>query len=255
RCENLEAVILPDGLLAIGAGAFDYCSSLRSVTIPESVVNIMSTAFSDCTALESVVFAGADNETEGDGEALSIGDHAFYVCDSLPEVILPKRVSYIGDYAFGVTEIIDSTGNAIPASVDGFMLKGFDAAEKYAKECDIDVGFSPRHFPWKTVVFWTVAAAVLIVIVFFAARIVKKNMMTPEEKEALRQAKEEAAKAAEEEALEEADDGYKSILGDDEEEETEEQREAKEIDEMNRFRSAAPSILHHRGHSDMGSEE
>ncbi|MBO5226656.1 MAG: leucine-rich repeat domain-containing protein [Ruminococcus sp.] len=251
QCQNLEAVILPNGLLTIGGGAFDFCSSLKSVTIPESVVNIMSTAFADCTSLESVTFAGADNETEGEGAELAIGDHAFYACESLPEVVLPKRVSYIGEYAFGVTDITDASGNPIPSSVDGFMLKGFEAAEKYARDCELNVGFSPRHFPWKKVVFWTVAAAVLIVIVFFAAKIVKKNMMTPEEKEALRQAKEEARKAAEAEAKEDADDGYKSILGDDESEheETDEEREAREAAEMNRFRSAAPSVLHHRGHS------
>ncbi|MBQ8514726.1 MAG: leucine-rich repeat protein [Ruminococcus sp.] len=246
QCMNLQYVELPEGLLTIGAGAFDYCSGLTAVVIPESVTNIMSTAFADCTALERVTFVGAENETDGEGEALVIQDHAFYACDSLMEVVLPKRVSEIGEYAFGCTEVKDSSGNAIPTAVEGFMLRGFASAEDYISECDLSVGFSPRHFPWKTVVFWVLAAAVLIVIVFFAVKLVKKNMMTPEEKEALRQAKEEQKRAAEEaeaEAETEPDDGYESILGEDEPE------ESMEDDTVNRFRGAAPSILHQRGHS------
>lgn len=244
QCTNLQYVELPEGLLTIGAGAFDYCTGLTAAVIPESVTNIMSTAFADCTALERVTFAGADNETDGEGEALVIQDHAFYACDNLKEVVLPKRVSEIGEYAFGCTEIEDASGNAIPTAVEGFMLRGFESAEDYISECDLSVGFSPRHFPWKTVVFWVLAAAVLIVIIFFAVKLVKKNMMTPEEKEALRQAKEEQKRAAEEaEAEAEPDDGYESILGGDEPE------ESMDDDTVNRFRGAAPSILHQRGHS------
>ncbi|MBQ8687081.1 MAG: leucine-rich repeat protein [Ruminococcus sp.] len=242
QCTNLQYVEFPEGLTTIGAGTFDYCSGLTAVVIPESVTSIMSTAFADCTALERVTFVGADDATEGEGEALTIGDHAFYACENLMEVILPKRVAGIGEYAFGCTDIMDSEGNAIPTAVEGFMLRGFAAAEDYISECDLSVGFSPRSFPWKTVVFWVIAAAVLIVIVFFAVRIVKKNMMTPEEREALRQAKEEQRKS--EEAEEAPDDGYESILGEDDEPE-----DSMDDDVVDRFRAAAPSILHQRGHA------
>ncbi len=248
QCNHLEYVEFPEGLTTIGAGSFDYCTSLVAVVIPESVTSIMSTAFADCTSLERVTFTGAEDEDGGAGETLVIGDHAFYACDSLMEVILPKRVSEIGEYAFGCTEIIDSSGNAIPTAVEGFMLRGFESAEKYISECDLSVGFSPRHFPWKTVVFWVVGGAVLIVIVFFAVRIVKKNMMTPEEKEALRQAKEEQKMALSErdEEQEEPDDGYQSILGEDEEDQPKDSIDDASVD---RFRGAAPSILHQRGHA------
>ena len=242
QCSDLQYVEFPEGLTTIGAGAFDYCTGLTAVVIPESVTNIMSTAFADCAALERVTFVGADNETEGEGDALTIGDHAFYACEELKEVILPKRTAAIGEYAFGCTEVTDTEGNAIPSAVEGFMLRGFTAAEDYIRECDLSVGFSPRSFPWKTVVFWVVAAAVLIVIVFFAVRIVKKNMMTPEEREALRQAKEEQKRADAEE--EESDDGYESILGEDDE-----PQDSIDDDTVDRFRAAAPSILHQRGHA------
>ncbi len=256
QCVNLEAVILPGTLTTIGASAFDYCSGLKSVTIPKSVTHIMNAAFADCTSLEAVVFEGAEDENGGEGENLVIESNAFYVCESLKEVVLPKRVTAIGENAFGVTEIKDSSGNPIPTAIDGFGLHGYEVAEKYAKDNEVKIGFSPRHFPWKKVIFWVIGGAAVIVLVYFAAVIVKKNMMTPEEKEALKQAKaeEKAAKAAAETEAEETpvEDGYKSILGDDEDEEeveTEEQQAAKEAAEVERFRGAG-GITHFRGHGE-----
>jgi hypothetical protein len=256
ECTNLQYVELPEGLIIIGSGAFDYCSSLTAVTIPESVTQIMSSAYSDCTALESVTFAGAEDEDDGEGEDLVISDYAFYVCDSLTEVILPKRVTEIGEYAFGCTSIEDSSGNEIPTAVEGFMLRGFSAAEDYIKDCDLSVGFSPRNFPWKTVVFWVCAAAVLLVIVVLAIRIIKKNMMTPEEREALRQAKEAqkvplSEREGAEDASETPDDGYQSILGEDDEEEI----GSLDDNAVEQFRSVTPAMLHHAKHADAEDEE
>lgn len=251
RCENLQEVIFPDSLITIGLGAFDFCSSLNYVKIPESVTNIMSTAFADCDSLESVTFVGADNETDGEGADLVIGDHAFYADEKLMEVILPKRTVSIGDEAFGVTEILDDSGNTIPMAVEGFMLRGFDSAESYIKNCDVSVGFSPRSFPWKKVVFWVCAGGALIAIAFLSVIIVKKNMMTPEEKEALRQAKEERAKHVEDEEVTDEDDGYKSIIGDDDDDNAEKaESQPDSAEELNHFRSASPARLHHIGHGD-----
>ncbi|MGN0631586.1 MAG: leucine-rich repeat protein [Ruminococcus sp.] len=252
QCTNLQEVIFPEGLETIGAGAFDFCTSLAYARIPESVTNIMSTAFSDCDALESVTFVGADNETDGTGSPLTIGDHAFYACEMLKEVVLPKRTASIGDYAFGVTEITDESGNAIPTAVGDFMLRGFDSAESYIKDCDVSVGFSPRSFPWKKVVFWVCAAAVLIVIVFFSVMIVKKNMMTPEEKAALKKAKEERLKKSvdSDNENEPETEKYESILGDDDETENTEDAKDSGNEEVTRFKGAATSRLHHIGHGE-----
>ncbi len=256
QCQNLQEVNFPDGLKSIGSGSFDFCTSLSSVVIPESVTNIMSTAFSDCDSLASVTFTGFDNESEGEGESLVIGDHAFFSCENLSEVTLPKRTSSIGEYAFGVTEIIDDSNNAIPQAVEGFMLRGFSAAESYIKDCDVSVGFSPRSFPWKKIVFWVCAAAILIVIVFFSVIIVRKNMMTPEEKEALRKAKEDRKNSSPmnkdsdylEEEADESDDNYKSILGDDDDES--DKTENADKDEAIGFGGKEKSKLHNIGHGE-----
>ena len=50
-------VVVPDGVTAIGSGAFQSCESLISITLPDSVETLEASAFSGCTALESVTFA------------------------------------------------------------------------------------------------------------------------------------------------------------------------------------------------------
>lgn len=76
-------VVVPDGVTAIGSGAFQSCESLISITIPDSVETLEASAFSGCTALESVTF-GSGLKT--------IGNTAFSDCTSLKHVYLPSGV-------------------------------------------------------------------------------------------------------------------------------------------------------------------
>jgi len=41
-------VVVPDGVTAIGAGAFKECKTLTSVVLPDSVVSIGRNAFASC---------------------------------------------------------------------------------------------------------------------------------------------------------------------------------------------------------------
>ena len=50
-CANLNSVIIPDGVTTISGFAFCNCSNLTSVTIPESVTTIGQSAFKNCTSL------------------------------------------------------------------------------------------------------------------------------------------------------------------------------------------------------------
>jgi hypothetical protein len=134
HCSLLSSIALPINIASIGEAAFSWCISLTSVTIPSSVTSIGDMAFSACTSLNSIeVNTGNMNFASTDGvlydktfstliqcpsgktEAFivpnginSIGDHAFYLCNSLTSVTMPLSVVYIGNGTFyGCTHIID----------------------------------------------------------------------------------------------------------------------------------------------------
>ena len=130
-------VVIPDGVISIGDGAFAYCGSLKSVTIPDSVTSIDSSAFADCNSLAHITIPDSVTNIGGNafsrtkwledrrkenplvivnhilidaqtasGEVVipdgvtSIGDSAFSGCRKLTNVIIPNSVTSIGDYAF-----------------------------------------------------------------------------------------------------------------------------------------------------------
>ena len=49
-----EAIVLPEGLMTIGSGAFQTCSILPEITIPKSVTTIGNNAFTDCYYLSKI---------------------------------------------------------------------------------------------------------------------------------------------------------------------------------------------------------
>ena len=95
---SLTEVILPEGLLTIGAAAFNY-SNLTSITIPDSVTKIDDYAFQHSKSLVEVKF--------GKG-LLSIGADAFGFCSLLNAVELPEGLTEIGNYAFSTCTSITS---------------------------------------------------------------------------------------------------------------------------------------------------
>lgn len=64
ECSGVTKAMLPDGMIAIGKGAFQDCSSLRKASIPKGMVEIPQELFSGCRYLEeltvpnSVIFVG-----------------------------------------------------------------------------------------------------------------------------------------------------------------------------------------------------
>lgn len=134
------AIILPEGINAIGSDAFLFNKTLKTVIISDEVETIEADAFWGCEALEEVAFPTS---------LRTICKNAFRSCESLRTIIIPEGVREIEEDAFtGCTNLKDIY---LPASLwsignDAFCTfnnetvihapKGSDAAQ-YARKHDL----------------------------------------------------------------------------------------------------------------------
>ncbi len=120
---------VPEGVIAIGDGAFSACYSLTEVTLPSTLEAIGNSAFSNCGNLMTVAFPDALTQlgdyafynctelmkvTGGDGLE-SIGASAFEWCSKLTNVTIADTVQRIGEGAFTCCESLLSV--TVPDSV------------------------------------------------------------------------------------------------------------------------------------------
>lgn len=135
HCTGLTSVTIPNSVEDIGSFAFFGCTNLPSVTIPNSVTNIGYKAFYECTALKSVTINSnaivSKNYTYSSSikhifglqvkkyaignDVTSIGEYAFYYCDSFTSVTIGNNVTSIGLCAFQKCSSLASV--TIPNSV------------------------------------------------------------------------------------------------------------------------------------------
>ena len=90
-CVSLTSVRIPSSVTTIGNAAFYGCSSLTSVNIPSSVTRIGNAAFYNCPKLDAVVIPGS---------VTSLSYSLFYGCTGLTSVSIPNSVTSIGEAAF-----------------------------------------------------------------------------------------------------------------------------------------------------------
>ena len=146
----------------------------------------------NCTSLNKTIFQ--------DG-LKSIGANAFYDCENLMQVSVPKTVETIGEDAFG--KISDEEGNTLSLSGFKMNVSSGSAAEKYAKNDNIEHTASDKSL--KRIAFVIIAAGLIIAVIIFAVVLMARN----------RKSATAAAKKAQKEALEkEAEDNYVKILDD-----------------------------------------
>ncbi len=123
-CSSLTVITIPEGVTSIGNNAFFGCSNLTAINIPASVTSIGNYAFYECSSLTAIVVAKGNKvyDSRGDCNAIietnsntlilgcattiipegvtSIGDNAFYWCNSLTAITIPEGVTSIGEGAF-----------------------------------------------------------------------------------------------------------------------------------------------------------
>ena len=158
-CSSLARADLPDGLTSIGDDAFIDCVSMTYVGIPSSVTSIGKAAFVGCKALSSFSVSeqnGYYSDINGDlydkdalvllyyaqGKAdvaftirdgvKSVGDYAFYGCESLTSVTMPDSLEKIGKYAFSGCKSLEnvSTGSGL-TSIEERAFNDCSSLEKF----------------------------------------------------------------------------------------------------------------------------
>ena len=153
-CKSLTSLTLPSSLQSIGDYAFCDCNSLTSLTLPSSLQSIGDGAFTGCTSLRSVIcnkfykvigqmllsadgtqviaYWGENSEVTIPEGVQSIGDYAFYDCNSLTSLTLPSSLQSIGDSAF--CDCSSLTSLYIPTGTEAHFKSILDAEyHKYLK--------------------------------------------------------------------------------------------------------------------------
>jgi len=115
--ENINNLVLPDGMTSIGDNAFRGCS-ITSVTIPNSVQTIKVSAFENCVNLTSIDIPNS---------VISIGNRAFYNCNKLEAVTIPNLVQSIGESAFygcsRLIKVINQSSTPLEITSNVFYIK------------------------------------------------------------------------------------------------------------------------------------
>ena len=102
------ALELPDAIATIGPAAFRDCVSLSRVTLPAKLRTLGDNAFRNCSNITAAVF-------KQNCPLTVIQDYAFFACEHLEQVVLPKGLTTIKSNAFNHCTAIEEI--QLPATV------------------------------------------------------------------------------------------------------------------------------------------
>ena len=93
--DQIEAIIIPEGVIGIGSSAFFGCKNLKIVYFPESLLIIDTSAFQQCYKL---------SEIELPAHLYALGSLCFAET-GISSIVIPESIRLIGDEAFVWTPI------------------------------------------------------------------------------------------------------------------------------------------------------
>ena len=153
RNQKQTSYFIPNSVTSIGDGAFSFCSSLAKVVIPNSVVYINGNPFYawlgklECLSPSFVyennilfnknksrIISFRNQEQTSyviPNSVTSIGDRAFFTCNSLAEVVIPNSVTNIGDRVFSFCRSLAEV--VIPNSVTSIGDYAFSGCSSLAE--------------------------------------------------------------------------------------------------------------------------
>jgi len=102
-CRNLQRIRLPEGLKFIEAEAFEACSSLEEISIPSTVILVGLECFARSKSLRRVVFVeplSSSSVADTAATRVEIRDYAFWYCENLQSVKLPRNMTSIPKCCF-----------------------------------------------------------------------------------------------------------------------------------------------------------
>ena len=135
---GLKKVLLPN-LSVVEEEMFSNCTSLESFVVPNTVTNIKNKAFYYCNGNLNLTF-----EEGNDSQSLVIDDSSssyyspFAYC-SIENLVLPKRLTSIGNYAFGYSFVknVKVSGNVNKIGNYAFMDSKQLASIDFDKDCKL----------------------------------------------------------------------------------------------------------------------
>lgn len=139
KCVILSRVILPSTLTVIGDNAFFYCAYLEDIILPVGIIEIGASSFQGCTKFKGELnlpnlvllgrssFAGtAITRIRSLGKIKQIEQETFKNCKDLESVILPDTITFVAKYSFDNCSKLNSVVcmAAIPPEIETYTFSG-----------------------------------------------------------------------------------------------------------------------------------
>lgn len=115
KCENIEKVILGEGVKKIEGDAFYHCTNLKELNIGYGVEFIGDCAFEFCEKIEALDIPSSVSY---------IGNSAFYGCENVGEVYLPTGIKYLGKCALDGTAWMETKLAEAKRNGDRYIKEG-----------------------------------------------------------------------------------------------------------------------------------